>query len=415
MLYLSQIIGQPIRDRAGGKIASIKDILIFAGNEKYPAVTGLVARSWIREFFINWTQVEKLTLSGASLSSFKIDLQPFQRREGEALLVSDVLDRQIIDVDDHRIVRANDVELAEVNGQYRIVGVDVSLQALLRRLAPKGMLYKRYRTDVIDWADIDYLASEMPVVRLKVSSNRLAKLHPVEIARLVDDLSYHEGAEVLQALDDETAADALEEMTPERQVNIIVGMDQERAADILEEMEPDDAADLLGELSEERATELLSLMDAEESEEVKESLSYGEDTAGGAMTTDFTPVPQDFTARQAVEYLRSLGDPPGMIYYLFVTESIESHKLIGIVTLRDLVLSDPDKAVNEIMLKEFLSVHYDESALESARLMADYNLLALPVVDENREIQGIITADDAVDLLLPENWQGRLPRVAILS
>jgi CBS domain-containing protein len=412
MLYLSQIIGQPILDRAGGKIASIKDIIILPGNDTYPSVTGLVARSWTREFFINWTQVGSLDAKGARLSSYKIDLQPFQRRGAEALLVRDVLDRQIIDTDDRRIVRANDVEMAEVNGQFRVVGVDVSLQALLRRLAPRGAVGGSNRSEVIDWADIEYLASEMPVVRLKVSMDRLAKLHPVEIARLVDSLSYHEGAEVLQSLDDETAADALEEMSPERQANIIGGMDEERAADILEEMEPDDAADLLGDLPEEKATELLSLMEKEESEEVLELLSYGEDTAGGAMTTDFTPVPKDFTAGQAIDYLRGLGDPTGMIYYLFVTESIESHKLVGIVTLRDLILSDPQKRLDEIMLKEFLSVHYDESALESARLMAEYNLLALPVVDESNEIQGIITADDAVNLLLPEDWQGRLPRVS---
>jgi magnesium transporter len=413
MLYLSQLVGQPIIDRAGGKFSSIKDIVIAPGIDTYPAVLGLVARSWTREFFINMSQVEQLTAKTAQLSTFKIDLQPFQRREGEALLVRDVLDRQIIDVDDHRIVRVNDVQIAEISGQYRVVGVDVSLHALLRRLAPKGTIYQNSQADLIDWADIEYLAIEKGVVRLKVSQGRLAKLHPVEIARLVDSLSYHEGVEVLMSLDDETAADALEEMSPERQANIIGGMDQERAADILEEMEPDDAADLLGELPEEKASELLELMDKEESEEVRELLSYNEDTAGGAMTTDFTPVPQDFSVKQAIEYLRNLGDPPGMIYYLFVTESLESHKLVGVVTLRDLILSDPEKLVSEIMLTEYLSAHYDDSAIESAKLMAEYNLLALPVVDENNEIQGIITADDAVALLLPEDLQDRLPRVSI--
>src|SRR5882724_535004 len=280
MLYLSQLVGQPIIDRAGGKFSSIKDIVIAPGIDTYPAVLGLVARSWTREFFINMSQVEQLTAKTAQLSTFKIDLQPFRRREGEALLVRDVLDRQIIDVDDHRIVRVNDVQIAEISGQYRVVGVDVSLHALLRRLAPKGTVYQNSQADLIDWADIEYLAIEKGVVRLKVSQGRLAKLHPVEIARLVDSLSYHEGVEVLMSLDDETAADALEEMSPERQANIIGGMDQERAADILEEMEPDDAADLLGELPEEKATELLGLMDKEESEEVRELLSYREDTAG---------------------------------------------------------------------------------------------------------------------------------------
>jgi len=413
MLYLSQLVGQPIIDREGGRISSIKDVVIAPGADTYPAVLGLVARSWTREFFIAISHIEQLTAKSAELSTFKLDLQPFQRRDGEALLVRDVLDRQIIDVDGHRIVRVNDVQIAEVNGQYRMVGVDVGLHALLRRIAPKGTVYQKTQADLIDWADIEYLAIEKGVVRLKVTQGRLAKLHPVEIARLVDSLSYHEGAEVLLSLDDETAADALEEMSPERQANIIGGMDQERAADILEEMEPDDAADLLGELPEEKVTELLNLMDKEESEEVKELLSYNEDTAGGAMTTDFTPVPQDFTVKQAIEYLRNLGDPPGMIYYLFVTESLESHKLVGVVTLRDLILSDPEKPVSEIMLTEFLSAHYDDSAIESAKVMAEYNLLALPVVDENNEIQGIITADDAVALLLPEDLLDRLPRVSI--
>ena len=322
MLYLSQLIGSPIRDDSGGRIAAVRDLIVCIG-EVYPPVTGLVARQGRREFFIATDQVAGLTASGAVLCSHKLNIAPFDRRPDEILLGRDVLDRQIIDVDGKRVVRVNDLQLASVEGAHRVIGVDVGARALLARFFGS----RRARTpvgDLVDWADIEYLAANAPSVRLKVSHDRLAKLHPAEIANIIEDLSYHQGTEIVSSLDDETAADTLEELDEERQADILGQMDSERAADILDEMAPDDAADILADLPQEKQEELLSLMEPEESEDVRELLEYHEDTAGGMMTTDYVSVPLAMTAGEALAYLADMEDQPDFVYYLYVVAHDEA-------------------------------------------------------------------------------------------
>ena len=352
-----------------------------------------------------------LTEQGVRLNSDILDLRPFVRREGEVLLARDVLDKQLIDVDGKRVVRVNDVQIIEAAGQWRVTGADVSLQGLWRRLAPPGFIGTRKPVEVLDWADVGYLATDAATVQLKSSSDKLARLHPVEIARLAEALSYHHGSEVVESLDDETAAETLEEMPAERQARILGDMDQERAADILEWMSPDEAADVLGDLPEEKAEELLGLMEDEEQADVAELLPYEDDTAGGLMTTEFVTLPRELTVGEALARLRDMAETPNMIYYLYVVETENSWKLVGVIALRSLILADPSVPLEEVMRTEFQKAHPDESANEVAQRIAEYNLLALPVIDEGGEILGIVTVDDAMEILLPKDWRQRLPRL----
>jgi Mg/Co/Ni transporter MgtE len=246
---------------------------------------------------------------------------------------------------------------------------------------------------------------------LKSSRGKLARLHPVEIARLAEALSYHQGAEVVESLDDETAAETLEEMPEERQARIIRDMDEERAADILEWMSPDEAADVLGDLPEEKAEELLGLMEGEEQADVAELLPYEDDTAGGLMTTEFVTVPKGLTVGEALARLREMAETPNMIYYLYVVEAENSWKLSGVIALRSLILADPSVPLAEVMRGEFQQVSPEADARDVARRIAEYNLLALPVVDGAGDILGIITVDDAMEILLPKGWRQRLPRI----
>ena len=345
------------------------------------------------------------------LNSDKLNLRPFVRRDGEVLLARDVLDKQLIDVDGKRVVRVNDVQLIEAAGDWRVTGADVSLQGLWRRLAPAGFMGTRTAVEVLDWADVGYLATDAATVQLKSSSGKLARLHPVEIARLAEALSYHHGSEVVESLDDETAAETLEEMPSERQVRIIGDMDEERAADILEWMSPDEAADVLGDLPEEKAEELLGLMEDEEQADVAELLPYEDDTAGGLMTTEFVTLPRELTVGEALARLREMAETPNMIYYLYVVEGEGSWKLVGVIALRSLILADPSVPLADVMRTEFQLAHPDEAADEVAQRIAEYNLLALPVMDETGDILGIITVDDAMEILLPKDWRQRLPRL----
>jgi len=410
MQYLSQVLGRPIRDLEGERVATVKDVIVRLG-EDHPPVTGIVARYRRRDFFLPRWRLTELNEQGVRLNSDILDLRPFERRESEVLLARDVLDKQLIDVDGKRVVRVNDVQIIQAAGDWRVTGADVSLQGLWRRLAPTGFMGTSGPVEVIDWADVGYLATDASTVQLKSSSDKLARLHPVEIARLAEALSYHHGSEVVESLDDETAAETLEEMPAEQQARILADMDEERAADILEWMSPDEAADVLGDLPEEKAEELLGLMEGDEQADVVELLPYADDTAGGLMTTEFVTLPRELTVGKALARLREMAETPNMIYYLYVVDGENSWKLQGVMALRSLILADPSSPVAEVMRTEFQSAHVDDSATEVAQRIAEYNLLALPVIDEGGDILGIITVDDAMEILLPKDWRQRLPKL----
>ena len=413
MLYLSQILGRPIFDAEGEKIASIRDVIVRYGEEDYPSVVGLVARYRRRDFFMSSRRLQSLHEGGAKMNSEKINLKPFTRRVNEVLLAKDVLDNQLIDVDGKRVVRVNDVQIIAVGDQWRVSGADVSLQGFLRRLMPKGFYGSSKIVEVIDWADVGYLATDTSssAVKLKSSKDKLSRLHPVEIAQLAESLSPIHRTEIVESLDDEIAADTLEEMSTENQARILEEMDEERAADILEEMSPDDAVDVLGEMDEGKAQELFDLMEDEEKADVAELMPFAHDTAGGLMTTEFVAFPRDLTVGQAIARLREMAETPNMIYYLYIVEKEDSWKISGVISLRSLILADPTFVLEQVMRDQYQFAHPNDDAEEAAQKIAEYNLLALPVIDDLGEIAGIITVDDAMEILLPKNLGRRLPRL----
>jgi magnesium transporter len=449
--YLSQVLGRPVTNARNERVAKVKDLVArlevlnaATGQvtyERFPPISGLVVDIGNREIFVPWALVDSLGTEGAFLSSSHVSLESFERREGEVLLYRDMLDKQLIDIDGRRVIRANDLQLYMADGMLRLTAVDVSAEAILRRLT-WGRLFtgsaqaysppsddgqpRRKRNapaQLIAWADVDPIATDVPDVRLRLSHERLALLNPVDIAHIIDDLSYAQGAQIIESLDDETAADTLQEIDEERQADIVETMDQERAADILEEMDPDDAADLLQDLEEQQKEDLLARMDREEAEDVEELLAYHEDTAGGIMTSDFVTVPADMSVDETIAFLRRLQDAPDVIEYLYVVEEKEpgldwlenaeenSGRLLGIVSLRDLLLASGDAPLREVMDTDLVWVGPGDSEEQAARTMAEYNLIALPVLDEQEHMLGIITVDDAMEVLIPERWSRRLPHV----
>ena len=273
-LYTS--LGQAVRGKTAELIGRLDDAIVRVGDELYPPITGLVVRDRRQQFFVPASRLE--SFNGAiQLSSSTVSLRRFRRRDGEILLGKDVLDHQIIDISGRRIVRVNDVQLAQIERVYRLVGVDISAKALLRRLGPRSLAHRVVGRQVIDWQEAQYLVSDAPV-QLKVSYDRLSEMNPVDLGRIVDALSFRESADIVAALDDETAAEILEEVSDERVADLLEGMDEERAADILEEMAPGAAADALEDLDKEVANRILASMEPEEAAEVQESLAYDEDS-----------------------------------------------------------------------------------------------------------------------------------------
>jgi len=323
-----------------------------------------------------------------------------------------VLDKQIVDTHGAKVVRVNDLQLEDTGGQLRLVGADVGLRGLLRRVGGEqvaervaGVVGRKLPRGIIPWHLVEPLEAAQANVRLTVPHQKLALLHPADIADIVEEMTADERRAVFEQLDVETAAEALGEIEPKMQVSIVDDLDEERAADILEEMDPDEAVDLLQDLSAERREELIELMEQDEGDDVAELLAYPEDSAGGIMTTDFVALPRELTAGQAIDRLRELQPDPSAAYYLYVVDA--EGRLDGNVSLRDLVVARPETALAEIMNPNVLRVEADTDKEEVAALIAKYDLLALPIVDARRVLLGTVTVDDVVELMLPRGWKKR--------
>ncbi len=415
MLYLSQAIGRPVRDRNDEPIGKVADLIVAVG-DRYPPVTGLVVATGRREIFLPWSNVDTLDVTGARLRTAAIDISKFRQRPNEIRLRVDLQDKQIVDIDGRKVVRVNDLRLDEIEGSFRLVAVDVGAAGLLRRLGierPWRTIARNLRMQVperyIDWEDVDPVETSIASIKLRVPHQGLQELHPADLATIIDQLTPRDRAGVLAALDDEAAADAIEEMEPETQVEVLEDLAPERAADILEEMSPDDAADLVADLSDEAREGILALMERDEAAEVEELLGYPEDSAGGIMTTEYIAVPATLTAEQTIQRLRELEPDAETIYYVYVVDA-ENH-LVGVLSLRDLIVAPPDTTISTVMYDEPVAVGVRSNQQEVAQVVARYNLLAVPVVDDEGHLEGIVTVDDAIDTVLPTAWKRRLPRV----
>lgn len=413
--YLSQVIGRPVRDRQGEPIGKVADLIVALG-DRYPPVTGLVVATDKRRIFLPWSDVATFDSSGAQLSTATIDVERFRQRPNELLLGADLQDKQIVDIDGRKVVRVNDLRLDEIEGQLHLVAVDVGAAGLLRRLGVEGPfrtvarnLRLRVPERYIDWEDVDPVEGSIASIRLRVPHAGLRELHPADLASIIDQLTPRDRAGVLASLDDEAAAEAIEEMEPETQVEVLEDLEPARAADILEEMSPDDAADLIADLSDAARDEILPLMERDEAKEVQELLGYPEDSAGGIMTTAYVAIPAELTAQETIARLRELEPDAETIYYIYVVD--DDGRLVGVLSLRDLIVARPEAVVRDFMYDEPVAVSVSADQEEVAQVVAHYNLLAVPVVDTAGHLEGIVTVDDAIDTVLPTAWKRRLPRL----
>jgi Mg/Co/Ni transporter MgtE len=310
-------------------------------------------------------------------------------------------------------VLVNDVCLSD---DWRLLGVDNSMLGLLRRLTPSWLPGARPRPtapNIIPWKDIQLIDAHQDqeaetqathAFAPRPTSGQLAELRPADIAEIVHQLSPGEGARLIESLDDETAADTMEEVDTERQRHILENIQSARAADILEAMGPDEAADLLAQLPEEHAQELLKLMKPEESEDVQDLLEYEENSAGGLMTTDYIKLNQTKTVAQALDAVRSCKQQQDMhaaYVYCVADETQDECTLLGVVSLWDLLVASSDQILQDLMETDMITVHPDTDPRTVAQIMAKYNLLAVPVVSQEGILEGVVTVDDALDILLP--------------
>jgi CBS domain-containing protein len=406
VLHLSLVVHAELRDRSGGKIGGVDDVIVRLGEGGYPPVTGVLATVAGRQVFVPADEIDEIDYDSVTLSSARLDLQPFERRAQEVLLKKDVLDRQLINVDGARLVRSNDIEIARLGGWYRVVGVDVSLRGLVRRLLPRPFARSVGTTEFLDWASVEPFTGHVPTVRLRVPHPKLARLHPAKLADLVEAASHNEGEEIIRAVrsNPELEADVFEELEPHHQLEFIEERSDEDVARVLARMESDDAADLATELPEERREQVIELLPPVQRRRVRALLGYDAATAGGLMSPDFVCVYSQATHAEALERIRMSRSSAEALACVFVMNARK--RLTGMIRLADLLRADTQLRIGEIA-ESAQRVRTEADLEEVARLMTDFDLPVLAVTDDEERLVGVITVDDVLELVLPKGWQRR--------
>jgi Mg2+ transporter MgtE len=410
VIYLSQMLGKPVVDATGDEIGTINDIAIATG-EVFPRVTSLAFRGPDKTpFMLSWRKyVAEFDGERVALNVAAPDIRFSYLQPDEVLLARDLLNKQIVDTQGMKVVRVNDLKLSESRNQMRLLGAEVGMRGIFRAMTPVlerwiDRLLRAFGRELpenlIAWNYMDLLDRDLSQVKLSVTHKRLHELHPADVADIMEQLAPSQRAKVFEHLDNTQAAEAISELEDELQADVIDDLSERRASDLLAEMDPDDAADIIGDLDYEKAERLLRLMGVEDASAIRGLLGYKEKTAGGIMTPEVTTVTDDMTVQQVIEHLREIAGEQESIYYVYVVEG-DGH-LTGVISLRDLLLSSPDTPVAEIAERDLFTAEPDDDQEDVAEDMSKYDLLALPVVDETGKLLGIVTVDDALDVLEEE-------------
>ena len=405
LLHLSLIAGGELRDTDGGRLGRVDDLVVRLGDADFPPVSGALASVANRQVYVPAGQIGRIAHGQVDLRAKQLNVQPFVRRPQEVLLRKDVLDRQLINVDGARLVRANEIELARLDGWYRVVGVETGMRSLLRRLLPRRLADRVSSDRFLSWASVEPFTGHVPTVRLRVPHPKLARLHPAQLADLVEAASHSEGREIIESVktDQEREADLFEELDDQHRIEFIEERSDGDVAAVLAQMEPDDAADLVAQLPEERREPVVRILPIAQRRRVRRLLGYDPSTAGGLMSPEFVCVYGQATQEEVVVKLRRSRAPAEVLTAVYVMGA--DRRLLGGIALADLVRAEPDTALDTLVESGDARVGPDSELEEVARLMSDYDLNAVPVVDESEQMIGVVTVDDVLEVVLPRSWR----------
>jgi len=407
-LSLTKILGTPVTDVKGQVRGRVRDLAVGTGDDA-GKVAGLVLKTRRGLELVAATSVQQ-TPSGVLELRPEAELRPLRQDDNFIMLRQDLLDRQIIDVHGRKVVRVNDVDLQwfSDNGEpedLRVREVEVGLRGAVRRLFKGALpaqtlesLARRFPARVIPWEFVDVIEVDPARrVKLKIEHERLAQLHPSDIADILEELPPAEREAILTTLDEEVAAEALEEVEPRLQKSMVEGLTSEVAAGIVEEMDPSAAADLLAELPESHSEAILEEMNPEERQEVEELLEFREDSAAGRMTTEYVAVPQAATVADAIQALRGFEGDIETVTEIYLVDDAEVLK--GVVPLARIVLAKPETRLDVLAEPRFISCEADARQEKVAELFDKYNLRALPVLNKDAKLVGVIEADHVIAFL----------------
>jgi CBS domain-containing protein len=414
ILHLSSIIKRPLVDASSGdRLGRVQDLIVRSGESPHPPVVGLVVDIGGRDLFVPIRKVAAFEPGRVVFDGQRLDLRRFERRPGELLLAQDLLAHHLINFVGGRLIRANEIELAMVSGVWEVVAVDPSPRPVLSRLIP-GRHHEAKPGTIVDWASIEPFVAHVPSSRLRIPYRKLAKLHPAQIADLVEAASHDEGEEIIEAVgaDRELEADVFEELDTEHQLEFVRSRSDAEAARLLSSMAPDDAADLITEVDQDRRLPILNLLPEPQQRKVRSLLSYNPETAGGLMSPDFLSLPASSPIASVIDAVRTSTAPPEALNVVFAVD--DEGRLVGSASTVRLVQADPTATFESIVETEPVHVHPDWDLGAMVRTMSDFNLIVAPVMDpEHGEILGVVTVDDVLELLLPTGWRRDFGRTAV--
>jgi len=405
--FFSDFVNRPVFGPSGRRIARLFD-LVAERAEPYPMIIGLVVRTQGgNRHFVSWDRISRMepqiTVSEEDLSA---GLAPLSSKD-IVLLKEAVMDKQIVDTFGAKVVRVNDLHFLRMNDHLRLVHVDVGFRGLMRRVGGERIMDRVLQwlfsytlpNQFISWKYVQLLSGS-DLLQLSVSQKKLSHLHPADLADIMEDLSARERSAVFHALDPETAADTLEEIDPKIQKSLIEEISVEKASDIMEEMSQDDAADLLGDLPEGKAEEILEGMEKEKAEDLRELLEHPDETAGGLMTTEFLSLNPEVTVEAALARLKAEASDLDILDYIYVVDP--EGVLLGVVSIRDLLTSQAQRRLSEIQSQRLVTVKPEDDQKEVVDIFAKYGFRALPVVDEENHLKGVIGFQSVLEVVAPE-------------
>lgn len=410
ILHLSTFLKRPIFDEAGDRIGRVQDLVARLGDDPHPPVVGAVIKIEGRNLFVPIRKIGGLSDGRMTFQGKRVDLRRFERRPGELLLAEDLLSRHHINLVRGRLIMAHEIELAEIEGRFEVVGVDSSRKSFLRRIWGSPVA----ADTIVDFASIEPFVSHVPTARLRIPYRKLAKLHPAQIADLVEQASHDEGEEIIEAvgLDRELEADVFEELDTEHQLEFLEARSDAEAARLLTRMEPDDAADLIAEIEQDRRLPILEQLPTNQQVKVRQLLEYNADTAGGLMNTDFVSVSSEATVADALAAVRSSDVPGESLHAIFIID--EAGTPTATAALGALVKAREGELVRNIAHTPLSHVHPHWDLHRVARKMSDFNLTVVPVLDdEHGRMLGVITVDDLLEDLLPQGWRKEFGMTAV--
>jgi len=405
ILHLSSILKSELVDSRGDRLGKVEDLIVRVGESPHPPLSGMVVRIGRRSMFVPIRLVADIRPGQVELAGDTVNLGRFERREGELLLAKDLMARHLINFSGVRLIRANDIEITRRDGRWEVVGVDPSPRAALRRLMPRALGQHIDTGPVVDFANIEPFVAHVPTAKLRIPYRKLARLHPAQIADLVEAASHEEGEEIIEAVgqDLELEADVFEELDPEHQIEFLRSRSDMEAARLLARMAPDDVADLITELDQDRRLKVLSHMPAPHQRKIRALLSYNPETAGGLMSPDFLLLPESTPVADVLSAIRVSAAPPEALAVVFAGDP-QGH-VTGSTSVVLLVRADPSESLGSVMRPNPAHIHPDWDIHAVVRKMSDFNLTVAPVMDDDHRMVGVITVDDVLELLLPTGWR----------